>query len=53
MVETFHENLLQSLMPMTAYERVLSKNIITVEWEILQLTYAMRASVRRGVEQDI
>jgi hypothetical protein len=51
--ETFHEHLLQSLMPMTAHERVLAENIITVEWEISQLTRAMRASVRRGVEQDI
>ena len=51
--ETFHEHLLQSLMPMTAHERVLAENIITVEWEISQLTRAMRASIRRGVEQDI
>ena len=51
--ETFHEHLLQSLMPMTAHERVLAENIITVEWEISQLTRAMHASVRRGVEQDI
>ncbi|MDG2404135.1 MAG: hypothetical protein P8M25_04000, partial [Paracoccaceae bacterium] len=51
--ETFHEHLLQSLIPMTAHERVLAENIITVEWEISQLTCAMRASVRRGVEQDI
>ena len=51
--ETFHEHLLQSLIPMTAHERVLAENIITVEWEISQLTRAMRASVRRGVEQDI
>ena len=40
-------------MPMTAHERVLAENIITVEWEISQLMRAMRASVRRGVEQDI
>ena len=51
--ETFHEHLLQSLMPMTAHERVIAENIITVEWEISQLTRAMRASVRCGVEQDI
>ena len=51
--ETFHEHLLQSLIPMAAHERVLAENIITVEWEISQLTRAMRASVRRGVEQDI
>ena len=51
--ETFHEHLLQSLMPMTAHERVLAENIVIVEWEISQLTRAMRASVRRGVEQDI
>ena len=50
--ETFHEHLLQSLIPMTAHERVLAENIITVEWEISQLTRAMCASVRRGVEQD-
>jgi len=51
--ETFHEHLLQSLIPMTAHQRVLAENIITVEWEISQLTRAMRASVRRGVGQDI
>ena len=51
--ETFHEHLLQSLVPMTAHERVLAENIITVEWEISQLTRTMRASVRRGVERDI
>jgi len=50
---TFHEHLLQSLMPMTAHKRVIAENIITVEWEVSQLTSAMRASVRRGVEQDI
>ena len=38
---------------MTAHECVLAENIITLEWEISQLTRAMRASVRRGVEQDI
>ena len=38
---------------MTAHERVLAENIIIVEWEISQLTRAMRASVRRGMEQDI
>jgi hypothetical protein len=51
--ETFHEHLLQSLMPMTAHERVLAENIIAVEWEISHQTRAMRASVRCGVEQDI
>ena len=51
--ETYHEHLLQSLMPMTAHERVLAENLITIEWEISQLTRTMRASVRRGVERDI
>lgn len=51
--EIFHEHLLQLLIPMTAHERVPAENIITLEWEISQLTRAMRASVRRGVEQDI
>ena len=38
---------------MTAHQRVLAENIITLEWKISELTRAIRASVCRGVEQDI
>lgn len=49
----FHDAMLTSLVPMTAYEAVVAENLIAIEWELLQHRRMRDASIRRKMREAI
>lgn len=54
---TFHAGMMQSLAPVTPYERVIAENLTQIEWELLQhqnmRNSTLRAATRKSIAEAV